>query len=150
MDFSKEIDDFVGWNRDLQALELDADDWSAISQVASWLKAFRSATTEMSWAKEPMLSTMHAIFHGLQDHICLTLTELPDSAPIQLRDSLLEAHKKLSEYNYWSDESPYYTGLQVSSLAHFLVIWANFILLQFLTLRSCMKASKATANQTQC
>ena len=48
MDSSNKIDDFVGWNRDLQALELDADDWSAISQVASWLKAFHSATTEMS------------------------------------------------------------------------------------------------------
>ena len=114
------------------------------------LKPFVLQPLKCHGTKEPMLSTMHAIFHGLQDHICLTLTELPDSAPIQLRDSLLEAHKKLSEYNYWSDESPYYTGLQVSSLAHFLVIWANFILLQSLTLRSCMKASKVTANQTQC
>lgn len=59
LDFSKEIDDFVGWNRDLQALELDADDWSAISQVASWLKAFRSATTEMSWDKRT-----HAFNHA--------------------------------------------------------------------------------------
>ena len=53
---------FVGRNRDLRALELDQNDWVAISQVAGWLKAFRSATTEMSKMKEPMLSTVHAIF----------------------------------------------------------------------------------------
>jgi hypothetical protein len=85
------------------------DDWSAISLVAGWLKAFRSATTDMSKTKEPMLSTVHAIFRGLQDHISSTLAELPDSAPTQLRDGLLEAHKKLSEYYYRSDESPFYT-----------------------------------------
>ncbi|KAF8808769.1 hypothetical protein BYT27DRAFT_7222778 [Phlegmacium glaucopus] len=84
-------------------------DWEVISQVANWLKAFRSATTEMSKTKEPMLSTVHAIFWGLQDHIRSILTELPDSAPVQLRNSLLEVHKKLSEYYYRSDESPFYT-----------------------------------------
>jgi hypothetical protein len=77
--------------------------------VASWLKAFRSATTEMSRTKEPMLSTVHAIFRGLQEHIRSTLAELPDSAPMELRDGLVEAHQKLSEYYYRSDESPFYT-----------------------------------------
>ena len=62
LDFAEEIDDFVGRSCDLRALELDKDDWAAISQVARWLKAFRSATTEMSKMKEPMLSTVHAIF----------------------------------------------------------------------------------------
>ena len=57
LDFAGEIDSFVGQNRNLQALELDQNDWVAISQVARWLKAFRSATTEMSKTKEPMLST---------------------------------------------------------------------------------------------
>jgi hypothetical protein len=69
LDFTVEIDDFIGCNRDLRALELDPDDWAAISQVAGWLKVFRSATTEMSKTKEPMLSTVHAIFRGLQDHV---------------------------------------------------------------------------------
>ena len=76
LDFSGEINDFVGRNRDLWALELDQNDWVAIYQVAGWLKAFRSATTEMSKMKEPMLSTVHAIFRGLQDHVSSTLREL--------------------------------------------------------------------------
>ena len=109
LDFAKEIDDFVGRNRDLRALELDSDDWEAVSQVAGWLKAFRSATTEMSKTKEPMLSTVHAIFRGLQEHVSLILRELPDSAPPQLRTGLVEAHTKLSDYYFRSDESPYYT-----------------------------------------
>jgi len=109
LDFSKEIDDFVGWHCDLRSPELDADDWSAISLVAGWLKAFHSATTQMSRMKQPMLSTIHAIFRGLQDHICSTLAELSDSAPAQLRDGLVDAHQKLSEYYYRSDESPFYT-----------------------------------------
>ena len=62
MDFTREIDDLVGRHRDLQVLELDSDDWAAISQVAGWLKAFCSATTDMSKTKEPMLSTVHAVF----------------------------------------------------------------------------------------
>jgi hypothetical protein len=109
LDFQKEVDDFVGLHRDLRALELDTADWEAISQVAGWLKAFRSATTEMSKTKEPMLSTVHAIFRGLQDHISTILADLPDSAPLKLKTGLLEAHKKLSEYYYRSDESPFYT-----------------------------------------
>jgi hypothetical protein len=109
LDFAKEIDDFVGRNRDLRALELDDKDWRAISQVAAWLKAFRSAMTEMSKTKEPMLSTVLAIFRGLQDHVSLILWELPDSAPPQLRTGLVEAHTKLSEYYFRSDESPFYT-----------------------------------------
>ena len=109
LDFAKEIDDFVGRHRDLRALELDVADWSAIRLVAGWLKVFRSATTDMSKTKEPMLSTVHAIFRGLQDHVRQALADLPDSAPHQLRNGLIEAHKKLSDYYYRSDESPYYT-----------------------------------------
>lgn len=123
MDFAKEIDDFVGRHRDLRALELDSDDWSAISLVAGWLKAFRSATTDMSKTKEPMLSTVHAIFRGLQDHIRTALAALPNSAPVRLTDGLIEAHKKLSEYYYRSDDSPYYTwaASTLSFVLHFVV-----------------------------
>jgi len=49
------------------------------------------------------------MFWGLQEHIRSTLAELPDSAPTELRDGLVEAHQKLSEYYYRSDESPFYT-----------------------------------------
>ena len=122
LDFAKEIDDFVGRHRDLRALELDTADWSAIRLVAGWLKAFRSATTDMSKTKEPMLSTVHAIFRGLQDHVRQALADLPDSAPHQLTNGLIEAHTKLSDYYYRSDESPYY-----SWAACMLYIFPNFV-----------------------
>ena len=122
LDFAKEIDDFVGRHRDLRALELDTADWSAIHLVAGWLKAFRSATTDMSKTKEPMLSTVHAIFRGLQDHVRQALADLPDSAPHQLTNGLIEAHTKLSDYYYHSDESPYYTWA-----ACMLYIFPNFV-----------------------
>jgi hypothetical protein len=109
LDYSKEIDAYTGSNRDLRGLELEAADWEAISLVTGWLKAFRSATTEMSRTKKPMVSTVHAIFRGLQDHVKEILRELPDTALPQLRNGLLAAHQKLSEYYYKSDESPYYT-----------------------------------------
>ncbi|PPQ80819.1 hypothetical protein CVT25_001944 [Psilocybe cyanescens] len=115
-------------------LELDKNDWDAISQVASWLKAFHSATTQMSKTKEPMLSTVHAIFRGLQDHIRSILSQLPDSAPTQLRDGLLEAHNKLSEYYYKSYESPYYTWA-ASAFFFFLYLAVVFYyLLSYLVL----------------
>jgi hypothetical protein len=107
--FARDIDDFVARHRDLRALELDADDWAAIAQVEEWLNAFRSATNQMSKTKEPMLSTVHAVFRGLQDHVASMLRKLPDSAPSQLRTGLVDAHTKLSDYYFRSDESPYYT-----------------------------------------
>ncbi|KDR66972.1 hypothetical protein GALMADRAFT_232225 [Galerina marginata CBS 339.88] len=65
----------------------------------------------MSTTKEPMLSTVRAIFRGLQDYISTILASLPNSAAAQnqLKTSLLEAHQKLREYYYRSDESPFYT-----------------------------------------
>ncbi|KAH9047029.1 hypothetical protein EDB83DRAFT_2227474 [Lactarius deliciosus] len=109
LDFSKEIDAFTGSHRDLRGLELDPTEWESISLVTGWLKAFRSATTDMSTTKKPMLSTVHAIFRGLQDHIKTILETLPDTVLPQLHNGLVAAHQKLSEYYYRSDESPYYT-----------------------------------------
>jgi hypothetical protein len=43
----------------------------------------------MSKTKEPMLSTVHAIFRGLQDHISTILADLPDSAPLKLKQAML-------------------------------------------------------------
>ncbi|KAG6852296.1 hypothetical protein C0991_001155 [Blastosporella zonata] len=48
LDHRDMIDNFVGLHRDLQSLELSNVKWDAIEQVAKWLEAFRSATTEMS------------------------------------------------------------------------------------------------------
>ncbi|KAJ7689839.1 hypothetical protein B0H17DRAFT_890972, partial [Mycena rosella] len=69
----------------------------------------RSATTEMSRTKRPMLSSTHAIFRGLQDHLRQIIRNLPNYAPTRLKRGLLEAHRKLSDYYHKSDESPYHT-----------------------------------------
>ncbi|KAJ6472272.1 hypothetical protein DFH09DRAFT_893329, partial [Mycena vulgaris] len=104
----KIIDDFVGKHRDLHHLDLTAADWDAIILVTGWLKSFRTATTLMSTTKRPMLSYTHAIFRGLQEDLRTSLTQLLFSTPSVLRNGLLEAHRKLSDYYYKMDQSPYY------------------------------------------
>lgn len=76
--------------------------------VSSWLEAFRTATTDMSKTKQSMLSTVHAIFRGLQDHVKLMLSTLPDTAPQALKNGLVQAHMKLSDYYGKTDTSPLY------------------------------------------
>jgi hypothetical protein len=109
MDYRSVLDDFVAKNRELRKHELQDEDWEAIALVAQWLKSFRSATTQMSTTKRPMLSWTHAIFRGLQDSISDSLRSLPNNTPASLRQGLLNAHWKLSDYYGKSDESPYYT-----------------------------------------
>ncbi|KAI0285204.1 hypothetical protein BC826DRAFT_883585, partial [Russula brevipes] len=108
LDFQVEIDDFIFQNEDLRNLTLTDAEWESITQVAGWLKAFRSATTQMSMTKQPMLSTAHAIFRGLQDEVCDALSSLLDSTSPMIKAGLLAAHQKLSEYYYCFDLSPYY------------------------------------------
>lgn len=108
LDFRTEIDDFIFQNEDLANLALSEAEWGSITQVAGWLKAFRSATTQMSTTKESMLSTSHAIFRGLQDEVRDALRSLPDSASPMIKTGLLAAHQKLSEYYYRFDLSPFY------------------------------------------
>jgi hypothetical protein len=108
LDFLAEIDDFIFQNEDLHNLALTEAEWESITQVAGWLKAFRSATTQMSTTKQPMLSTAHAIFCGLQDEVRNALRSLPDSTSPMIKDGLLAAHQKLSEYYYRFDISPFY------------------------------------------
>ena len=126
LDYHNELDDFVSRNRDLRGLQLSSDEQDAISQVASWLKAFRFAATDMSTTKKPMLSTTLAIFRGLQQHVQNILRELPDTAPPQLKKGLLDVHLKLSEYYYRFDQSPFYTWaackLQKCSNTSFLIL----------------------------
>jgi hypothetical protein len=120
LDYQKDIDDFVSRNRDLRALELTEEEWVAISQVADWLKAFRSATTQMSMSRRPMLSTTHAVFRGLQEHIRVIYRDLPTSIPGRIKTGLLDAHQKLSDYYYKYDNSPFYTWAARESFHNFL------------------------------
>ena len=109
LDYRETIDSFVSRNKDLHPFELHDADWESIKLVTSWLKSFRSATTEMSTTKIPMLSTTHAIFRGLQDEIKKILRDLPDSVSPNIKLGLTNAHRKLSDYYYQYDASPFYT-----------------------------------------
>jgi hypothetical protein len=108
LDNRESIDTFVLCYKDIRPYELSDVEWEAISLVTSWLKSFRSATTQMSATKTPMLSTTHAIFRGLQGDLQDILRSLPDTAAPELKKGLTDAHLKLSDYYYKFDESPYY------------------------------------------
>lgn len=118
LDFRQAINDFVAKTRELRQYELSDADWVAIELVTKWLKAFRSATIQMSTTKRPMLSSAHAIFRGLQDSLRDDLAKLPDSAPRQLRHALMSAHHKLSDYYFKIDESPFYVWASSEFVVH--------------------------------
>ena len=109
LDYRDTIDSFISRNKDLHVFELSNADWKSIKLVTSWLKSFRIATTEMSATKVPMLSTTHTIFWGLQDNIKTILCDLPDSVSLNIKLGLTDAHRKLSDYYYQYDASPFYT-----------------------------------------
>jgi len=122
LQYEAEINNFVTLctNRDLHDLELSEDKWTSIRLVAGWLERFRDATTQMSATHQPMLSYTHAIFRGLQEHLCESLHNLPAGIDLCIWNGLLAAHRKLSEYYYWFDQSPFY-------------IWAACMSVLFLT-----------------
>ena len=71
----------------------------------------------MSATKTPMLSTTHAVFRGLQDDLKSILRDLPLSVPLSIKKGLTDAHRKLSDYYYKYDESPFYTWAACTLLA---------------------------------
>lgn len=108
LDYRTAVDNFVAKTKDLRMYEMNADDWKYISLVTSWLKSFRSATTQMSTTKHASLSFTHAVFRGLQEEVRKALRELPSSAPSRLKQALIASHQKLSDYYYKFDESYFY------------------------------------------
>ena len=118
--YKSEINTFVGINKELRHLELTDDEWDAIDLVAGWLREFRDATTEMSTTSRPMLSHVHAIFRGLQEHVRQALAKLPDMADPRIKAGLLAAHAKLSEYYHRFDQSPYYLWAARESIDYLL------------------------------
>lgn len=55
-----------------------------------------------------MLSTTHAVFHGLQQQLKLIISGLPASADLALKQGLIHAHLKLSDYFTKFNDSGYY------------------------------------------
>ncbi|KAJ7681402.1 hypothetical protein B0H17DRAFT_63486 [Mycena rosella] len=92
------------------------EDRDAIKLVWEWLGLFKGATAKMSTTKKPMLlSQTHAIFLTLQSAVKSSICNLPvpinsthGAAQRKLRDGLVHAHLKLSEYFSRFDASPYY------------------------------------------
>jgi hypothetical protein len=93
----------------MSSYELSGAEWNSIQLVSEWLKAFRDATSQMSATKQLMVSSSHAIFCGLQEHIRWILRALPDDVDSTLKKALTDAHRKLSDYFYKFDQSEYYT-----------------------------------------
>jgi hypothetical protein len=120
LDYREAIDSFVAKTRDLRAFELAPSDWDAVILVTGWLKSFRSATTQMSTTKRATLSFTHAIFRGLQESVRQSLRDLPADCEPHLKQSILLAHRKLSDYYYKFDESPLYIWASSMFLSHFL------------------------------
>jgi hypothetical protein len=102
------VDSFSRVHRDLWSFSLCEEEWQAIELVATWLKSFRAATTQMSTTRMPMLSTSHAVFRGLQEDLRDIIRDLPNSVSPSLKKGLTDAHRKLSDYYYKIDQSPYY------------------------------------------
>ena len=116
--YRKAIDSYVAKDRDIRKFDLLDSDWETIKQVSDWLKAFRTATTDMSTTKKPMLSKTLAVFRGLQETIRNVIATLPHSADPSLHRGLVDAHRKLSDYYYKFDESVYYTWAARKSTSH--------------------------------
>lgn len=110
------VDTYVATEKDLcTTAVLSDEDWDAIRLVSEWLGLFKGATAKMSATKKPMLSQTHAVFRTLQSALKSNICNLPVSsdptrvaAQKKLRDGLVKAHLKLSEYFSRFDTSPYY------------------------------------------
>ena len=124
LDYRPIVDSFAHVHRDLWQYSLSNEEWEAIELVAEWLKCFRTATTQMSATRTPMLSTTHTIFRGLQEDIRNILSDLPDTASPSLKKGLTDAHLKLSDYYYKIDASPFYLwSLRKSYIQSILIIY---------------------------
>jgi len=122
LDYRPIVDSFAHVHRDLWQYSLSNEEWEAIELVAEWLKSFRAATTQMSATRTPMLSTMHAVFRGLQEDIHKILSDLPDTASPSLKKGLMDAHLKLSDYYYKIDASPFYLWSSHKSYIQFILM----------------------------
>ncbi|KAJ7105716.1 hypothetical protein C8R44DRAFT_535416, partial [Mycena epipterygia] len=102
------IDKYVCSAPELADAQLSDAEWAALRQVRSWLSSFRHATTEMFTTSKPMLSQTHLVFCELQSSLKAELAALPSNVAPELKQGMVDAHKKLSDYYFTFDASPYY------------------------------------------
>ncbi|KAF7372456.1 Transposase-like protein [Mycena venus] len=92
LQFRGAIFNYVAKDEELRAHELSTRDWTALKLVTNWLVAFREATTQI-----------------LQSHLKTEISKLPADADPVLRQGLVDAHLKLSNYFAKFEQSRYYT-----------------------------------------
>jgi len=124
LDYRKAIDSFVHLHSDLWPYLLSDEDWHSIDLVTAWLKSFRTATTQMSATQTPMLSSIHAVFRGLEEDLQDIIRSLPNSTSPRLMKGLTDAHRKLSDYYQTFDESPFYIW---SSRTSIFILKSNIV-----------------------
>jgi hypothetical protein len=76
--------------------------------VAGWLKLFRDTTTRMSARDKTTISSVYAVFLGLQDSVRQHIKSASAGISARLKAGLIGAHEKLAEYLKKSDISPFY------------------------------------------
>ncbi|KAF8892403.1 hypothetical protein CPB85DRAFT_1440832 [Mucidula mucida] len=97
---------FVMINCNVQNYELENKDWDVIQL-------------------RPMLSAVHTIFRGLQQHLKDALKALSNDAAPKIKRGLTDAHCKLSNYYTCFNASPYYLW------SAFLNLTISYVGLQF-------------------
>ena len=79
------VEHYVAANyRQLGGYDLSDNDWASSQQLCM----FRAATTQMSVTSKPVISTIHAIFRGLQNNLRNTLCSLPSTVALGIVDSM--------------------------------------------------------------
>ncbi|KAJ6506039.1 hypothetical protein DFH09DRAFT_943418 [Mycena vulgaris] len=106
LQFRRPIFNYVVKDSDLREHELTSDEWKALEMVTGWLKAFRSATTQMSATKQPMPTLFSVASNSTSKP---SSKSFPDNADPALKEGLVNAHRKLSDYFTKFDESRYCT-----------------------------------------
>jgi hypothetical protein len=87
---------------------LSPQEWASIQIVRDWLGLFQLATTRLSSRDLTTISSVFAVFLGLQAHVRSLLSNLSGSLPRELTAGLIGAHEKLAEYLTKLDACPYY------------------------------------------
>ncbi|CAA7270448.1 unnamed protein product [Cyclocybe aegerita] len=88
-ELKKPLNNFVAKTCQLRPYELTDQDWTSVKMVMDWLHIFKDATQQM-------LDKLKTILHSL-----------PANVPTNVKNGLVRAHQKLSDYYFKFDQSPH-------------------------------------------